>query len=395
MKQPARIEPIVQQLLPDICSAESSCRHTQTIYKQKYHTSNERYVFSTLYQGNYYYISFVDSSGQLIALAGLQPEGLPLIVGKKVWQTLKDRQGDRYHQMSLPLHTQNNQLWGYMQIGRSLKDLDSRLSSLKLVIGLGLPITVLLVGGSSWWLAGLAMRPIDQSYQQMKQFTSDAAHELRTPVAAIRAAVESVLRMPYLSEPEARNTLNNVASQNYRLAEMIQDLLLLSRLEQPKMLTQRIYCCINDLVSDLVEEFIDIAFAAKVKLISEVKVRKPLYVVGDENQLYRLISNLIINAIQYTPTGGQVTIVLDRIDHNALIEIQDTGIGIAPKEQKQIFERFYRVNEDRSRHTGGSGLGLAIAQAIVQAHHGSLQVRSELGKGSTFTIRLPLGITSP
>ncbi|MEW6497812.1 MAG: histidine kinase dimerization/phospho-acceptor domain-containing protein, partial [Cyanobacteriota bacterium] len=239
LKQAGRLEPILQQLLPDICSAQTRCR-TQTIYKQEYHTSTERDIFNALYQGNYYYIRFVSSSGQLIALAGLQPEGLPLIVGKEVWQTLKDQQGDRYHQMSLPLHTQDNQLWGYMQVGRSLKDLDSRLSSLKFVIGLGLPITVLLVGGSSWWLAGLAMRPIDQSYQQMKEFTSDAAHELRTPVTAIRAAVESVLRMPHLSELEARDTLNNVASQNHRLAEMIEDLLLLSQLEQPKILTQQI-----------------------------------------------------------------------------------------------------------------------------------------------------------
>lgn len=388
LKQPARLEPIVQQLLPNICSAESSC-HTQTVYRQEYHTSTERYIFSTLYQGNYYYINFVDSSGQLIALAGLQPRGLPLIVGKEVWQTLKDQQGDRYHQMSLPLHTQDNQLWGYVQIGRSLKDLDSRLSSLKLVLGLGLPITVLLIGGSSWWLAGVAMRPIDQSYQQMKQFTSDAAHELRTPVAAIRAAVESVLRMSHLSESEARNTLNNVASQNHRLAEMIQDLLLLSRLEQPKMLTQRIHCCLNDLVSDLVEEFIDMAFAAKVTLISEVAVRKPLYVVGDENQLYRLVFNLITNAIKYTPDGGQITVVLDRSNGHALIEVRDTGIGIAQEEQTRIFERFYRVNCDRSRNTGGSGLGLAIAKAIVHAHGGSLTVQSELGQGSTFTTRLP------
>ncbi|MBW4545334.1 MAG: ATP-binding protein [Symplocastrum torsivum CPER-KK1] len=117
--------------------------------------------------------------------------------------------------------------------------------------------------------------------------------------------------------------------------------------------------------------------------------------MGDEEQFYRLISNLIINAIQYTPAEGQVTVVLDHSDHQALIQIQDTGIGIAPSEQTQIFDRFYRVNSDRSRHTGGSGLGLAIAKAIVQAHQGGLQVHSELGKGSTFTIRLPLGVTSP
>ncbi|NEQ18946.1 MAG: ATP-binding protein [Microcoleus sp. SIO2G3] len=95
-------------------------------------------------------------------------------------------------------------------------------------------------------------------------------------------------------------------------------------------------------------------------------------------------------AIQYTPTGGYVTVILKRSNGDAVIEIEDTGIGIAPNEQNRIFDRFYRVHSDRSRSTGGSGLGLAIAQAIVQAHEGSIQVQSQLGKGSTFIVRLPL-----
>ena len=131
------------------------------------------------------------------------------------------------------------------------------------------------------------------------------------------------------------------------------------------------------------------AFTAKVMLISEVRVYKPLYVMGDENQLYRLVFNLINNAIKYTPDGGQITVVLDRSNDHALIEVRDTGIGIAQEAQTQIFERFYRVSYDRSRNTGGSGLGLAIAKAIVHAHKGNLTVQSELGQGSTFTIRLP------
>jgi signal transduction histidine kinase len=110
---------------------------------------------------------------------------------------------------------------------------------------------------------------------------------------------------------------------------------------------------------------------------------------------------LTVNAIHYTPKDGEVKVVLSRSDYQAIIEVEDTGIGIAKAEQTQIFERFYHVNSDRSRDTGGSGLGLAIAkrcckqiaQAIVVAHHGSLQVQSELGKGSTFTIRLPSKVT--
>lgn len=389
LKQPGRLEPIFQQLLPDICLAKSNCP-TSIIYRQDHRASTENHIFSPVYQGNYYYIRFVDSSRRLIALAGFQPEGLPLTVGKEVWQTLKDRQGNRYYQRSLPLHTQDHRLWGYIQVGRSLKEVDSRLAALIWLLGLGLPITVFLVYVSSQWLAGLAMRPMNQSYQQMEQFTSDAAHELCTPLAAIQATVESVLRMPHLSELDARDTLKTVKRQNHRLAELVQDLLLLSRLRRPILLTQQLPCCLNDLISDLIEEFTDLVLAANLTLKSSVRVDEPLFVVGDEDQLYRLISNLIINAIQYTPKGGHITVVLDRSDHQALIQIQDTGIGIAPREQTRIFDRFYRVSSDRSRSTGGAGLGLAIAKAIVQAHGGSIQVQSELGKGSTFTIHLPL-----
>jgi signal transduction histidine kinase len=106
--------------------------------------------------------------------------------------------------------------------------------------------------------------------------------------------------------------------------------------------------------------------------------------------MYRLVSNLIVNAIQYTPLNGTVTVILDRRDHQAVIQVQDTGIGIATAEQKRIFDRFYRVNSDRSRQTGGSGLGLAIAVAIAQNHRGNLTVQSERGKGSVFKLELPI-----
>ncbi|MBE9106119.1 GHKL domain-containing protein [Nostoc cf. edaphicum LEGE 07299] len=145
---------------------------------------------------------------------------------------------------------------------------------------------------------------------------------------------------------------------------------------------------------------IAIAFSAKVILTSAIRVEQPLNIVGDSEQLYRLVSNLIINAIQYTPQFGKVTVVLDRSENNAVIQVQDTGIGIPHQELTRIFDRFYRVNSDaygglrlRSRKTGGSGLGLAIAQAIIQSHQGSLNVQSQLGKGSTFTIQLPLDVT--
>jgi two-component system OmpR family sensor kinase len=201
--------------------------------------------------------------------------------------------------------------------------------------------------------------------------------------------------LPILCEQEARDTLQTTRRQNQRLQELAEDLLMLCRMDQqltgirqPQMRRDRV--SVNDLVSDVAEELSALAFAVDVLLSSQIRVSETLEVIGDAEQLYRLVSNLVVNAIQYTPTGGEVTLILDRSSHYALIHVQDTGIGIAPDEQARIFDRFYRVSSDRSVATGGSGLGLPIAKAIAQAHHGSISVQSELGKGSTFTVRLPL-----
>jgi two-component system OmpR family sensor kinase len=383
LKQPGRWEPILEKLLPNPCLAEASCIHEQL--------GSHRHVLSAIHQGNYY-VRFFDTSGRLVAIAGVHPEGLSQGLNKEFWQSLKDSQGNVYHQISLSLHTQDNRDWGYFQVGRSLKDFNEHLNNVKWILKLGLPTTLILVGVSSWWLAGLAMQPIYQSYRQIQQFTADAAHELRTPLAATQATVESARSVPQLDEKEVQDILDTIGRQNRRLIQLVADLLLLARLEQQALARRRQMSCLNDIVSDLVEEFAALALSKSVTLTSSVRIHNPLNVIGDEEQLYRLVSNLIINAIQYTPAGGQVTVVLDRNDHQALIQVRDTGIGIAPSEQTQIFDRFYRVNSDRSRHTGGSGLGLAIAKAIVQTHQGSIQVQSILGKGSIFTIRLPLEV---
>ena len=384
LKQPGRLELVLEQLLPNLCDRATNCIKEQT--------SSQRHVLSAINQGHYY-IRLFDNSGRLIAIAGAHPEGLPEVLNKELWQNLQDGKGNVYHQISLSLHTQDNRDWGYFQVGRSLEEFDDYLNTVKLILKLGLPTTMFLVACASWWLAGLAMQPIYQSYRQIQQFTADAAHELRTPLAATQATVESTLSMPNLDEQEARDILHTIERQNRRLIQLVADLLFLARLERQPVPVRR-QCCLNDVVSDLVEEFDELAFGAGVALKAVLGAYQPLLVIGDEDQLYRLVSNLIINAIQYTPKGGLVSVVLNHSDHQALITIQDTGIGIAAEEQTLIFDRFYRVNSDRSRNTGGSGLGLAIAQAIVQAHHGSLQVQSELGQGSIFTIKLPLNDTN-
>jgi signal transduction histidine kinase len=391
-----QIEPIVYEFLPDLCTRGNSCfikgtsqLNSNTNCPVAVYTlvSSNRHILSVIGQGNYY-LRLLDMKGCLMAFVGVPPEvsSLPVL---NQWQIIQDPQGNRYHQISFRLHTNRQEDWGYLQLGRSFKEFDDYLSTVRLILFLGLPIVLVLVGVSSWWLAGLAMKPIYQSYQQIQQFTADAAHELRTPLAATLATVESA-RKEGLEPLEIQDILATIERQNRRLATLVNDLLLLSRFDRQPILQSYESCCLNDIVSDLVEELSALAIAADITLSESILVNQSLYVKGNLEQLYRLVSNLMINGIQYTPAQGKVQITLSRLENQGVITINDTGIGIALSEQKHIFDRFYRVDSARSRKTGGSGLGLAIASAIVQAHQGSVQVQSELGKGSTFTIRLPI-----
>ncbi len=381
LKQPGQIEPAMQQLLPGLCITASNCSEPDIVHRV--------HVLGSIQQGRYY-VRFLSQSQRLLATVGDQPEGLQSDQGTTDWQILRDQNGNRYHQLSLLLKTADGRPWGYLKVGQSLKEHDQFLASLKLYLVIGLPIALLLVGGASWWLAGLAMRPVYRSYQQIQQFTIDAAHELRTPLAAIQATVEASLGAEELLLPEARSTLQTIERQNHRFSQLVQDLLLLSRMDLQALPLNHQPCNLQDLVSDLVEELAALALTADLLLLADVQVSSPLEVWGDANQLYRLLANLVTNAIQYTPTGGKVVVSLGQIDQAALIQVQDTGIGIASEEQSRIFDRFYRVGGDRSRKSGGAGLGLPIAQAIAQAHKGSIQVQSTMGKGSRFTVRLPL-----
>ncbi len=381
LQEPGELEPEVARLLPDLCTESDRC------WKKGFNP--ERHAIGALRQGNYY-VQLLDFVGNFIALAGVIPDKLPTTKGPERWETFTDSQGTRFYQISVILHTEDGRNWGQLQVGRSLKEFDDYLGAVKVVILMGLPVALLGVGTASWGLAGVAMQPIYQSYRQIQQFTADAAHELRTPLAAIRATVESTLRIYPPIHEDVLETLKTVDRQNLRLSQLVDDLLLLSRMDRQALPLKHLPCCLNDVISDVEEEIAALAVAAAVTLTSEIRVKQALWVKGNEEQLYRMMFNLVSNGIQYTPVGGKVTLILDVSDRHAIIQVNDTGIGIRSHDLNQIFDRFYRINTDRSRHTGGSGLGLAIARAIAKAHQGSIQVQSEWGQGSLFTIRLPI-----
>ncbi|BAZ23516.1 integral membrane sensor signal transduction histidine kinase [Kalymmatonema gypsitolerans NIES-4073] len=384
LQQPKNLQQLAKQLSLELCVTQADCLTQTGVIKNQ--------IAQAAGTVNYY-MRLLNRSGQPIALAGIHLEELPLTSPTKHWQMPQDRSGIHYHQITLPLYTQN-QVSGYIQVGRSLKDLDQHLAALRLTLLLQCPITMIFIAICSWWLAGLAMQPVYRSYKQMEQFTADAAHEFRTPLAAMHSTIDAAFRLHGQAGSESgfqspSGILQVLKRQNVRLSQLVGDLLLLARLDQQQQRVEYHSCCLNDLISDLVEELAFLAVEAEVKL-AQIQTPEKLYVLGNEEQLYRLISNLIVNAIQATPKYGNVTVFLEHSERYALIQVQDTGIGIAREHQSRIFDRFYRVNKDRSRTSGGSGLGLAIAQAIAKAYKGSIHVQSQQGLGSTFTVKLPL-----
>lgn len=378
---------VLQQIFPDLCLVDQPCQDNPTLIER--HTTG-------ISDRRLYYIRLFDHQGQLLAFSPNQPEVKTTQLTAETWQTIHQTES-RYLQFTTILHsayadhqTINQDSWGYLQIGRSLTAFDQETHRIRWILAVSLPLALVLVAVSSWGLAGLAMQPIYQSYQQQQQFTADAAHELRSPLASLLATVEAILREYGTAEETetTRSMLKTVERQGRRLSQLINDLLLLSRLEQSPSLEPKVDCCLNDLISDLVEEFLEMAIAAGVALTAQLPPAN-IYVTGNESQLYRLVSNLIDNAIRYTPKNGAITVALKTENNHALIIITDTGIGIPEAQQTAIFKRFYRINSDRSRKTGGTGLGLAIAQAIATAHQGCIQVKSVYPKGSEFTFVLP------
>ncbi|WP_159786820.1 two-component system sensor histidine kinase RppB [Sodalinema gerasimenkoae] len=380
LEEPGQIEPMIQDFLPGlVCVRELDCFESSSL--------GERHLAGVVQQDDYY-IRLVDPSGQLIATVGQAPELLADGFGVDPWMTIVTPEGTSYRQVSVFLKTQSQDPWGYIQVGQSLNEYEARLRRMGWTLLIGLPLGLLGVAAASWWLAGVAMKPVYDSYRQVQQFTADAAHELRTPLAAIASTVEFSLGEPHLSQQEMGHTLGVIERQTSRLGNLVRDLLLLSRIDLQIERVSQTRCDVNLLVDEVLEEFAALAIASQVQLKRQGR-SDPLWIWGDEEQLYRLFANLVANGIQYTQEGGTVTTSVQQHDGLIQIRVEDTGIGIPPDQQQRIFDRFYRVQGDRSRHSGGSGLGLAIAQAIASTHKGTLTVKTQVGQGSCFTVHLP------
>ncbi|MDJ0704205.1 MAG: ATP-binding protein [Leptolyngbyaceae cyanobacterium MO_188.B28] len=385
LEVPGQLHPDATHFFPSACLAQDDCLQLTPVELQAIE----------LIARDKYYIRLLAPSHKLLAVVGKQPKALQITKSDGKWQYLTDDDGVHYRQISLDLYLPDAQQWGSIQVGRSLQDFETYVANLQWMILIGVPGIVLLLAIASRYLADQAMQPIYQSYGQIQQFTADAAHELRTPLSAIRATVESMLMTPSLDEEEVRTNLRTIRRQDLQLSQLVADLLMLCRMDQqlsmfPKLPKEGDEVDLKDLAQAVTEEFAALALASALHLSTQLQTTSPLKVAGDSGQLHRLISNLVANALRYTPAEGKVTLILDRRADHALVHVQDTGIGIAPEELPRIFDRFYRVKNHQTIEVKGSGLGLSIAQAIAQTHRGKIQVQSELDKGSTFTVWLPM-----
>jgi heavy metal sensor kinase len=231
---------------------------------------------------------------------------------------------------------------------------------------------------------------IELSVQRISQFTADASHDLRTPLALIRTNAELALRKTR-TEAEYREALRRILDSSEETTQLIEHLLTLARADAGAAQLKFEPLRLPQIVERACQQARVLAFARNLTFIVEWQDKETFpYVFGDAPALERLFMTVLDNAVKYTPTPGRIVVRTRTESGHAILEVEDTGMGIAECELPKIFDRFYRADLARSRAIRGSGLGLSIARWIAEMHRGTIEAKSKLGEGSRFQIRLPI-----
>jgi heavy metal sensor kinase len=283
-------------------------------------------------------------------------------------------------------------LGGYWISRRALQPVD-KITRAARTIGIGNLSQRLVVPASADELTRLAetwngmLERLEGAVKRLSQFTADASHELRTPMALIRATAELTLRRER-STQTYREALKHILDETDRTTRLIDDLLLLARADAglPALSLDRVE--LIPLVRDVCEQGQILARERQLAISTEAP-EHPVYVDANDPALRRLLLLLMDNAMKYTPAGGRITVSVAQDSSGPTLTVSDTGIGIPDSALPHLFERFYRVDESRNREAGGAGLGLSIAHWIAERHHARLEAESVVGRGSAFRVRFP------
>ena len=329
----------------------------------------------------------------------------------------------------VPLSAEQN--LGFAVVAEPLSVIDDGLRQLRRNFFAGVPLVLLLASAGGYFLARKSLAPIasmnsqtqritaeslsrrldvtsprdelgrlattindllarlESAFNEQQRFIADASHELRTPLAVLRGETEVALAKQRTAD-EYQQSLSLIQEEAERLSRIVEDLFILARqpIDAPATL-MRERVSLNETVKDCARAAQVLATRKGVRLTAESNAPS-IHLSGDKELLTRMLLNLLDNAVKYTPAGGEISLALTRQNGNAEITVRDTGIGIAESDRQRIFDRFYRVDKARSRALGGAGLGLSIVRWIVEVHGGEIHIDSAPGRGSTFTVDLPL-----
>jgi heavy metal sensor kinase len=376
-----------------------------------------------------------DSSGRrLIAYDPRQPlPALPAALsiaaqGGQTFATAPLPDGTQWRVLTTPV-TENGIEIGILQVGRPAGEVDATLRQLAVLLALAVPFMLLVASAGGLFLAGRALDPIDhitraaaaigaedlsrrlnfrgsrdevgrlaatfdrmldrldRAFRRQRQFTADASHELRTPLTMLASQIDVALERRRTAA-EYQELLRSLREDATRMTQLVGELLTLARADAGEQRLTKEELDLGELVRTVVQSMQPLAVQRGLELSEHDQPQ--VTVSGDQTRLTQLLINLVDNALRYTSSGGNVTVDVTQQADWAVLSVKDSGVGIAAEHVPHLFERFYRADSARARTDGGSGLGLAIAQWITQAHGGQILVESELGRGSTFTVRLPL-----
>ena len=388
---------------------------------------------SFVHEATRYYQVYDSATGRLLVQSpDIAPLGLSLTRGEIVLLLATSQPSDittpygRLRIVNSPIAGPGGRTY-LLQVGVSLRTLDTSLSRYRDLLLVLTPLSLLLAAAGAWWLSGFALAPLtraafaardidittlgrrlpirgvkdeledvtlafnetlgrlERSIGEMRQFSTALAHELRTPLAALRGEIELALRAT--RDVDLQQSLASQIEDIDRLTRLIEHVLTLARAESGQIPLSFGAVDLGELASSLVETLEPVANARTIALRCEPA---PVVVaLGDAGWLERLVLNLIDNAMKFTREGGCVIVRVSRHGERACLEVADTGIGMTPDVAAHVFERFYQADPSRSSPSGGAGLGLSLVKWIVDRHHGTVSVESTPAKGSIFRVALP------